>query len=71
MSKVMISGIDTAALPKLSARECDELLVKIKCGDKDAKDLFLLANISALPRMIQFTTIRGRNIPRALSKAGE
>ena len=31
---------------------------------------FLLANASALPRMIQFTTIRGRNTPKAASRAG-
>ncbi|MBO4381268.1 MAG: SigB/SigF/SigG family RNA polymerase sigma factor [Clostridia bacterium] len=52
MSKVMISGIDTSALPKLSARECDELLVKIKSGDKDAKDLFLLANMRLVLSMV-------------------
>ena len=31
---------------------------------------FLLANISALPRMIQFTTISGINSPRAASRDG-
>ena len=33
--------------------------------------MFLLANISARPRMMQLTTIRGRNTPRASSRAGE
>ena len=32
----------------------------------DLNTLFLLANISARPRMIQFTTISGRKIPSAL-----
>ncbi len=31
----------------------------------------MLANISARPRIMQFTTIRGRNTPRAVSSAGE
>ncbi len=31
---------------------------------------FLEANISARPRMMQFTTIRGRYTPRAVSSAG-
>lgn len=52
MSKVTISGIDTSELPKLSARECDELLVKIKHGDKDAKDLFLRANMRLVLSMV-------------------
>ena len=44
MGKVQICGIDTAMLPKISAKECDELLLKIKSGDKQARDLFLLAS---------------------------
>lgn len=45
MGKVDISGIDTSQLPKLSASECDELLKRIKSGDKEARDLFLRANM--------------------------
>ena len=45
MGKVQICGIDTSTLPKISAKECDELLLKIKNGDKDARDLFLRANM--------------------------
>ena len=33
----------------------------------EGSTLFLLANISARPRMMQLTTIRGRNTPRAVS----
>ena len=32
---------------------------------------FLEANISARPRMMQFTTIRGRYTPRAASRSGK
>ena len=45
MGKVQICGIDTAALPKISAKDCDQLLLKIKQGDSDARDLFLRANM--------------------------
>ena len=37
----------------------------------EGSTLFLLANISARPRMMQLTTIKGRNTPKASSNAGE
>ena len=52
MSKVTISGIDTSQLPKLSAKECDVLLEKISRGDKDARDLFLRANMRLVLSMV-------------------
>ncbi len=52
MSKVTICGIDTSTLPKLSAKESEELLVKIKQGDKEARDLFLLANMRLVLSMV-------------------
>ncbi len=45
MHKVTICGVDTSALPKLSAAMSDELLERIERGDKEAKDLFLRANM--------------------------
>lgn len=45
MGRVTICGIDTSTLPKLNSRECDELLLKIKAGDSEARDLFLRANM--------------------------
>ncbi len=45
MGRVTICGIDTSTLPKLNCRECDELLVRIKAGDKEARELFLRANM--------------------------
>ena len=36
----------------------------------ESSTLFFEANISARPRMMQFTTISGRNTPSALSSAG-
>ncbi len=45
MGKVEICGIDTSSLPKLTAKDCDELLKRIKAGDSQARDLFLRANM--------------------------
>jgi len=42
--KVFISGVDTSAIPKLSNKESNELLLKIKNGDEDARNYFLYAN---------------------------
>lgn len=45
MGRVNICGIDTSLLPKLSGKECDALILKIKAGDTEARDLFLRANM--------------------------
>lgn len=45
MGRVNICGIDTALLPKLSAKDCEQLILKIKDGDSAARDLFLRANM--------------------------
>lgn len=45
VKKVKICGIDTSTLPKLSAKECALVLEKVKKGDKQAKELFILGNM--------------------------
>lgn len=52
MSKVTISGIDTSSLPKLTSKECDELLTQIAQGDEGARDLFLRANMRLVLSMV-------------------
>lgn len=51
--KVVINGIDTRSLPKLSQSECDELLKRVKQGDKDAKDKLVIANLRLVLSMVQ------------------
>ena len=55
MSKrVVISGIDTSTLPKLSAKEGDLLLRKIKLeGREDLREEFLLGNLRLVLSLIQ------------------
>lgn len=45
MNRVLITGIDTSTLPKLSMKESDELLKRISNGDDEARELFLQANM--------------------------
>ena len=45
MRKVEICGVDTSGLPKLTAKENEELLVLIKKGDKSAREKFIVGNM--------------------------
>lgn len=44
-NKVFICGIDTSKLPRATNQEMNELLQKIKKGDQEAKNRFILCNI--------------------------
>ena len=43
--KVEICGVDTSKLRRLTAKESDELLFRIKEGDKAARDEFIISNV--------------------------
>ncbi len=45
LSKVVICGVDTSGLPKLSQAEQEELLKKIKEGDEEAREKFIVGNM--------------------------
>lgn len=51
--RVEICGINTSKLPKLTAKESRELLLKIKDGDEEARDYFILANMRLVLSMVQ------------------
>ncbi len=51
--KVVICGVDTSRLKRLSVKESEELLGKIKEGDKTARDEFILANIRLVLSIIR------------------
>lgn len=44
-SRVVISGVDTSKLPKLSNNDIEELMKKVKSGDEYARDCFVVANL--------------------------
>jgi RNA polymerase sporulation-specific sigma factor len=53
MSRVEISGVDTAVLPKISNAEQLVMLAKIRGGDKAARGEFIYANMRLVLSVIQ------------------
>ena len=53
MRKVEICGIDTSKLVKLTNKESERLLLKIKEGDKEARNVFTIANIRLVLSIIK------------------
>lgn len=51
--KVEISGFDTSNLPEFSEEERNNLIVRMKQGDKKAKDLLVLGNLKLVLSIIQ------------------
>ena len=52
-NRVVISGVDTSKLPILSNDEKNELLRRIKSGDKVAKDRFVEGNLRLVLSIVQ------------------
>ncbi len=59
LNKVVISGVDTSKLPILSNDEKNELLRRIKEGDRKAKDLFVQGNLRLVLSIVQRFVGRG------------
>ena len=51
--KVEICGMDTSSLKRLTFRESEELLMKIKEGDEKAREEFILANVRLVLSIIR------------------
>lgn len=60
-NKVEICGVNTAKLPVLSSKEKDELLIKIKQGDEDARNRFIVGNLRLVLSVIKKFNGRGEN----------
>ncbi len=60
-NKVEICGVNTAKLPVLSGKEKEELLIKIKQGDEDARNKFIVGNLRLVLSVIQKFNSRGEN----------
>ena len=52
-NRVVISGVNTANLPKLKNAEVMELLKKVKQGDEFARDKFVVANLRLVLSVVQ------------------
>ena len=53
MQKVEICGVDTSGLPKLTAQENDELMKRLKQGDKRARDKFIVGNMRLVLSLVK------------------
>lgn len=61
MRKVEICGVNTAKLPTLSNEKKQELLIRIKNGDKEAREEFIQGNLRLVLSVIQRFSSRGEN----------
>lgn len=62
INKVVICGVNTSKLPLLSESKKTELLVKIKEGDKFAREEFINGNLRLVLSVIQKFNNRGENV---------
>lgn len=60
-SRVVICGVDTSNLPLLKEKQKDELLKKVKSGDKAARDELISGNLRLVLSVVQRFQGRGEN----------
>ena len=61
INKVEITSVNTSKLPVLSEGEKNELLIKIKNGDKDAREKFINGNLRLVLSVVQRFGGRGES----------
>ena len=61
INKVEIASVNTAKLPVLSDEEKTELLIRIKQGDKEARDKFINGNLRLVLSVVQRFGNRGES----------
>ena len=62
INKVEIASVNTAKLPVLTNKEKDELLIKIKNGDEQAREDFIKGNLRLVLSVVQRFNGRGENV---------
>ena len=62
IKKVVICGVDTNKLPLLSNEEKQELLIKMKNGDTEAREKFIQGNLRLVLSVVQRFGGRGENL---------
>ncbi len=61
LNKVEICGVNTSKLPLLTREEKEELFIKIKQGDEEARQKFINGNLRLVLSIIQRFYGRGEN----------
>ena len=51
--KVEICGVDTAGLPRLTAEESDALMRRLKEGDRQAREQFVVGNMRLVLSLVK------------------
>ena len=62
INKVVICGVDTSKLPILKDKQKEELLIRVKNGDKKAREELINGNLRLVLSVIQRFTGRGENL---------
>ena len=62
MAKVVICGLDTSTLPKLTKEEIIDLMNKLKTGDEEARQQFIIGNMRLVLCVVQRFMGRKENI---------
>ncbi len=62
MQKVEICGVDTAGLPTLTAEENEELMRRLKAGDKEARDKFIVGNMRLVLSLVKRFRIKNLGV---------
>ena len=53
MRKVEICGVDTSGLPKLTQKESEALMRRVKDGDKRAREQFIVGNMRLVLSLVK------------------
>jgi RNA polymerase sporulation-specific sigma factor len=53
LQKVVICGVDTSGLPKLSAEEQESLMLALKDGDEQAREKFIVGNMRLVLSLVR------------------
>ena len=61
-NKVEICGVDTSKIPVLTPKEKNELFIRIKNGDEQARDTFIHGNLRLVLSVIKRFYGRGENV---------
>ncbi|MEG2015185.1 MAG: sigma-70 family RNA polymerase sigma factor, partial [Clostridia bacterium] len=59
--KVVICGVDTSTLPRLTSVEANELMKKIKNGDNEARNRFIMCNLRLVLSIVSRYSERFQN----------
>ncbi len=68
-NKVVICGIDTASLPKITDKESAKMLLAVKEGDEEAREKFIVCNMRLVLSVIKRFKLKSAN-PDDVFQAG-